>query len=82
MKCHCGFVHGCISQTKSIAVNWAKAIESTAKEKTCKFDVKSGQGIIMKKEKTETATYIGGSYGPYRRSSTIIFAIRESRFGM
>jgi hypothetical protein len=64
MKCHCGFVRGYITQTKSIAINWAKAVDSTIREKTYKNDVKSGQGITVKKEKTETATYIGGSMGP------------------
>jgi hypothetical protein len=57
-------VHGYIAQTKSIAINWAKAVESTAWEKACRDDAKSGQGVIVKKKKTEIARYIGGSMGP------------------
>jgi hypothetical protein len=66
MKCHCGFVCGYVAQTKSIEINWAKAIESTTREKTRRDDVKSGQGINVKKEKTKIATYIGGSMGPIK----------------
>jgi hypothetical protein len=45
-------VHGFIAQGKGVDINWAKATDSTTKEKACKNDAKGGGHLtIVKKER-------------------------------
>jgi len=54
-------VHGFIAQGKGVDINWAKAIDSTTKEKAHKDDAKGGgHSAIVKKECASHPIYSDG----------------------